>query len=180
MKETGFSQRKFDFRAFMLVARPTNPRFAFYHDGMLRVSPVDYQPGTTEWKAQVTNAEFGKELQMDHDEHYWSFDRLQRHLQERALVGPGWLERTLKPFVKQAMLFALRAASEPGDRPKLFGPPVQADGHRPGGSFQLFAFDFMISERLEVCGIATTIQQHIMTQFVSAILTSICCADFHA
>ena len=148
---TDSRRRKFDFRAFLLVARPTNPRFAFYYDGMLRVSPIDYQPGTTEWKAQVTNAEFGDGLKMDHDKHYWSFARLQTHLQGRGLVGPGWVEQKLKIFVKQAMLFALRAASEPGDRPRLFGPAVWPDGQRPTGAYQLFAFDFMVSDQLEVC-----------------------------
>ena len=105
--------RKFDFRAFLVIARAA-PRVALFYPGMLRIAPVDYQgsAGTAgDWKAQITNTEYGHTLTMAMDEHYWTYGQLQDYLTEKGLAPPDYVEHTLLAFVKKVMRFTVRAAT---------------------------------------------------------------------
>ena len=107
------NNRKFDYRAFLLVAR-TEPLFAFYHDGFLRVASEDYGVvGDSGYRAIVTNAEFGKNLKsISHDDHYWSLQRLQAYLDTNApKSAAGFVER-MRLRMQTSMLFSLLAGRE--------------------------------------------------------------------
>eukprot|EP01048_Picozoa_sp_COSAG05_P013858 COSAG05_NODE_1514_length_4665_cov_54.657687_6_plen_413_part_00 len=126
--------RKFDFRAFFLVAR-TEPLFAFAHDGFLRLAPVVYNSSRDHdklWRSIISNAEFGDGLtSISHDEHYWSMEQLQTYLSATNRAPPHFVEDKVRKFVHRAMVFALLAGKK--------------DLGTVPGTFQLFAFDFMVS-----------------------------------
>jgi hypothetical protein len=201
------ADRKWDFRAFMLVGR-ASPLYAFsYRSGFLRIASAPYPTAVTantktsgsepsfgdageaealvNWASQITNAEFGFGMSsMEFDDHYWSFEQLQHYLSTAYAQGrlnvpslnttargaeaiDDWVEMVLRPYVKHSMVLSLLAADgQMGGSHRRSN--VQADDDEQSqrsntgealsdwhngigsGSYQLFAFDFMVSETLEI------------------------------
>jgi len=114
---------KFDFRMYMLIAS-TNPLIAYYHDGFLRVSLINYDVNSDDKKVLLTNlalsqqiyddAEKGKLFEgMDTEDlkiaQQWSFQRLQDYLLSTGVIkDPNWLDNYLRPEFKKAMIHLIR------------------------------------------------------------------------
>ena len=118
--------RKFDFRMYMLVAS-TNPLMAYYHDGFLRVSRVEYDTTSSDRRVYMNN--LGPQQ--------WSFDDLLKYLLKEEVVNdPNWLDNYLRPEFKRAMIHLLRMSSHTFlNRSSVYA---------------LYGVDFMLDENLNL------------------------------
>ena len=90
---------KFDFRVFMLVAS-SNPLIAYYHDGFLRVSDLEYDTFTVQKTSLVTNISPASR---------WTFEKFQDYLlQIGKITDTNWLDNYLRPGFKKAMVHVIR------------------------------------------------------------------------
>jgi tubulin polyglutamylase TTLL1 len=165
---------KFDFRMYMVVAS-TNPLIAYYHDGFMRVSLMNYDINSDDKKVLLTNlalnheitdaAKSGKKFMgMDEEEvrhaQRWSFERLQNYLLEKRLISdPNWLDNYLRPEFKKAYIHLIRMAFK-----KYF---VNSS------IYELFGVDFMLDTNFNIwfieandgpafSGYSVPIEKHVM------------------
>lgn len=119
--------RKFDFRMFILIAS-TNPFIAYYYDGSLRVSLMEYEVESGDKKTLLTNIALNKQIYaevkkgnlyngMDVDDvkhaQQWDFPRLLEYLLDEGIVeDPNWLDNYLRPEFKKAMIHLLRSSQD--------------------------------------------------------------------
>ncbi len=143
--------RKFDLRAFMLVAS-SNPLIAFYHDGPLRVTLESYDTNKTDRKALITNIALNKDIysearkgnlykNMTEDElkyaQQWTIERLEEHFLKNKMVDdPNWFNNYLRPEFKKAMIHILRLSSK--------------NLTRRSSVYGLFAIDFVLDENMDL------------------------------
>jgi hypothetical protein len=142
---------KFDFRMYMLVAS-TNPFMAYYHDGFLRVSLVDYDVSSNDKKSLLTNLVLSEGIYedvrkgalyqgMDEEDlrvaQQWSFERLHNYLMKSGVVtDPNWLDNYLRPEFKKAMIHLVRLAKD--------------NMLRDSTVYELYGVDFMLDTNLNL------------------------------
>ena len=135
----------------MLIAS-TNPLIAYYHDGFLRVSLMQYDPHSTEKQVLLTNLALNNKIYEDaRDGLYyegmdeeglkrtqqWSFDQLHGYLMEKGLVSDkNWLDSYLRPEFKKAMVHLLRLSSD-----KFL---------KDSSVYELYGVDFMLDTNLNL------------------------------
>ena len=102
--------RKFDIRAYILLARTAPYYLAFYHEGYLRVSMKEFDihgsrdVHLTNSHVQVSVEGFSK------SDHFWSFQDLQDYLDEhRPKDGRDFVLTTLAPFIQKTGVFIVHA-----------------------------------------------------------------------
>jgi len=142
---------KFDFRMYMLIAS-TNPFMAYYHDGFLRVSLVDYDVDSNDKKSLLTNLVLSEGIYedvrkgslyqgMDEEDlriaQQWSFERLHEELMKVGIVkDPNWLDNYLRPEFKKAMIHLVRLAKD--------------NMLRDSTVYELYGVDFMLDTNLNL------------------------------
>jgi hypothetical protein len=143
-------KHKFDFRVYMLVVS-TNPLIVYYHDGFLKLSLHEYKPNSQNRGAHLANTELAKEIfkkaanggwnGMDETQlrafQTWMYQRLQDYLIETKKINDtNWLETSLRPQMKKAMIHAVRMSSHGFvKRSNLYG---------------LFGVDFLLDNNLKL------------------------------
>lgn len=135
--------RKFDVRAFMLVAS-TSPYILFYHEGYLRLSVEEFSLNGG-LSVHLTNSHIQTQSRnFSVGRHYWSFGMFQNYLDSSRTVGQkrkeNFVSRHLVPFIKRVGLFILQAGVC-----VITSPPKQLSFHVGGGG--LFSrLHFLASE----------------------------------
>ena len=102
--------RKFDIRAFILIAQTSPYYLLFYHEGYLRVSVKEFDlHGGRE--AHLTNSHVQIAVEgFSMSEHFWSFQKLQEYLNEHLPVeNEDFVSSRLIPFIKKVGLFILQS-----------------------------------------------------------------------
>ena len=143
--------KKFDFRMYLLVAS-TNPLMAYYHDGFLRVSLIDYDANSSDKKVLLTNLALSQQIHDDAKEgklfegmdpetlkiaQQWDFARLQAYLLEAGVISdPNWLDNYLRPEFKKAMIHLLRLSS--------------SSFLTSSSLYELYGVDYMLDEDLNL------------------------------
>merc|ERR1712100_157216 len=135
---------KFDMRQWVLVTRWNPLCVWFYQDCYLRFSFADYDPSKLKNRyAHLTNNSISKnaaDFEERCDETMWHSESFQEHLAGLKIEHDGrhiedpWLQ-VVQPKMKDIVLKSLEAVQD----------VVQARTN----SFQLFGYDFMVSEDLE-------------------------------
>jgi hypothetical protein len=132
--------KKFDIRAFALIAS-TTPLIALYGGpGYCRLSVDDYHGADVEDTAvHLTNQSVQKnrpDYRLLSEDTTWSMDRMNNHLNAHGRVPTDWTVNELPRRIKQIMTQVFRAIDgklDPRD-----------------GIFDLLGFDFMVDEQLNV------------------------------
>ena len=132
-------KRKFDIRAYCLVSKCDNNNLvAHYHEGYARVSLCDYE--TTDESLNnnlihLTNIAVQKnhpEYEKFKNDAVLSMEELEKHVD----CPSGWSKDSLEKQMMASMAAVIASASTKFDR--------------RAGCFDLFGFDFMVSENLEI------------------------------
>jgi len=141
---------KFDFRIYMLVAS-VNPLIIYYHDGFLRASLSEYDKFSHERGKHLTNTHLAENIfkkardekvngmteKQLRDYHIWNFQELEDYLVESGKTNdPNWLDNTLRPQFRKAMIHAVKMASE------FFWKQSNVYG--------LFGLDFMLDDNFNL------------------------------
>lgn len=138
---------KFDFRVYMLIAS-TDPLIAYYHDGFLRVSLLEYDASKKEKGMHLTNtAQSLKVIEqavisgMNETElmdfQMWNYTRLVDYLiSEGRIESRAWIDEYLRPAFMNAMQHLIRM--------------TQARFHKHYGTWELFGADFMLDQDLNL------------------------------
>ena len=100
------NNRKFDVRAYILLAKTSPYYLVFYHDGYLRVSVKEFDLyGGREvhlTNSHVQTAVDGFSL----EKHFWTFEDLQQYLNKHELEdGKVFVSSKLVPFIQKVGLF---------------------------------------------------------------------------
>lgn len=143
--------RKFDFRMYMLLAS-TNPLLAYYHDGFLRVSIIDYNVSSNDKRSLLTNLILNKLLYKSIKDgnlykgmnkeglrraQQWSFEALQEYLlREKIIHDENWLDNYLRPEMKKAMIHLIKMAKD-----NLL---------KSSSVYELYGVDFMLDRDLNL------------------------------
>lgn len=142
---------KFDFRTYLLVAS-VNPLMAYYHDGYLKVSLHKYEANSNNKFAILTNTNVSKavvqsamngslvngmnETELTYFQR-WDFERFQNYiLQEGIVKDPEWINNSLRPQFKRAMIHLVRMTQD-----KFL---------KRSQIFELFGVDFMLDEKMNL------------------------------
>jgi tubulin polyglutamylase TTLL1 len=116
---------KFDFRIYMFIAS-VNPLIAYYHDGFLKLSLQKYNREADDLGIHLANTHVAEKIfeearvsgwnGMNETEarafQTWTYQRLQEYLLKHGLItDKNWIENSLKPQMKKAMIHILRMTS---------------------------------------------------------------------
>lgn len=138
---------KFDFRVYLLIAS-TNPLIAYYHDGFLRVSLLEYDVSRTEKGMHLTNTAQSlkviKQAKADgisEEElmnfQMWNYTRLANYLIEKGRIKRlSWIDEYLRPAFHHAMQHLVRM--------------TQSKYYKHSAVWELFGVDFMLDEELNL------------------------------
>lgn len=133
--------KKFDIRQWVLVTRWSPLAAWFYEDCYLRFSFADYNPKRLKNRySHLTNNSISKHaegFEEEKEETMWHSEEFREHLMtltEKGTEDP-WAQR-VQPLMKMAVLRSLEAAQE-------------NVVHR-ASSFELFGYDFMVDQDLNV------------------------------
>mmetsp|Transcript_55383 Transcript_55383/g.124471 ORF Transcript_55383/g.124471 Transcript_55383/m.124471 type:complete len:734 (-) Transcript_55383:8-2209(-) len=139
--------KKFDMRQWVIVTQWNPLSVWFYEDCYLRFSFADYDPARLKNKfAHLTNnsvSKHAKEFEDQRDDTMWHSSSFQEYLRSlpssesssgQTTAGDPWLSK-IQPKMKEIVLRSLESVQD----------VMQA---RPN-SFQLFGYDFMVSDDLE-------------------------------
>ena len=96
------NKRKFDIRAYMLIAKTSPHYLVFYHKGQLRLSSKEFDiHGNRDVHLTNTNVQIHLEDYISED-HFWRFQDLQEYLNEhRPEDGKDFVSKTLVPFIQR-------------------------------------------------------------------------------
>uniref|UniRef100_A0A0G4HPE6 Tubulin--tyrosine ligase-like protein 9 n=1 Tax=Chromera velia CCMP2878 TaxID=1169474 RepID=A0A0G4HPE6_9ALVE len=113
--------RKFDLRLYMLIAN-VSPALVLYHDGIVRVSPEEFDPSKLSLDSHITNVERVKHNpDVKLTDFVWTLPQLQQELTEAGLAPPDWVESTLKPQVRKMVRESFQATrAQMSVRPRYF------------------------------------------------------------
>ena len=145
--------RKFDFRAYMLIAS-MDPLMILFHDGFVRVTLDQYNSTSSDLSKHLTNLEVAEgyldsinateeQVRQALDEQGWGYDQLERYMVEGNLAEEGWMQESLRGSMKRDMLHIVRMNLE-----LLLKHP---------GVFELFGLDFVMDRKLHLWFIETNL-----------------------
>ena len=138
---------KFDFRVYMLIAS-TNPVIAYYHDGFLRVSLIEYNVTKNEKGMHLTNTHQSKKfLEKAIEEganetelmnfQMWNYTRLAKYLVSVGKIeSEAWIDDYLRPAFQHAMAHLIRM--------------TQRGYYAHSSVWEMFGADFMLDEDLNL------------------------------
>lgn len=102
--------RKFDIRALFLIAN-TKPYMLFYHDGYLRVVMSQfYETGGREVHLTNTHVQ-SMQPNFSPNDHFWSFKKLQSHLDVHYPDNEQYVQSYLIPYIKKVGIFIVKAGT---------------------------------------------------------------------
>jgi tubulin monoglycylase TTLL3/8 len=132
-------KRKFDIRQWVLVTDWNPLTVWFYEECYVRFSGDEYNPDDLENRfVHLTNNSVVKHMQGQDDSRFeqnmWRMETFREHLKEQH--GKDVFEDIIKPMMKQSVIRSLESAQD-------------MIGHR-GSSFELYGYDFMVDENLNV------------------------------
>jgi len=143
--------RKFDIRAFMLVAS-TNPLMAYYHDGYLTMSLYKYNTESKDGGIHLAHTDMAKkvfefaeqskkysmeEMTKIKRNSYAEYSQLQEYLRKQGMIVDAyWLDNYLRPQMQKAMIHLLRMS--------------QDKFSKKSSIYELYAVDFVMDENLNL------------------------------
>eukprot|EP00919_Chromeraceae_sp_WS-2016_P063063 GHVR01149253.1.p1 GENE.GHVR01149253.1~~GHVR01149253.1.p1 ORF type:complete len:374 (+),score=126.96 GHVR01149253.1:430-1551(+) len=133
--------RKFDLRMYLLIARVC-PLLAYYRDGYVRRCIRPYDPNDRSEKGlfgHLTNNAVQKkttEYKQHKEESVWLMSRFQKYMTEEGIAPHDWVDNNLRPRVLQICTEIITASNKDIS-------PIH-------GSFELFGFDVLIDENLQI------------------------------
>jgi len=134
--------RKFDIRAYMLIAS-TTPYLVLYHSAYIRLACSPYSKDSPDLATHLTN-QFVQKKHPDYsekkDDSIWTFEKLNNHInvnyQATKGVPDDWVLTDMTDRIKEIMLICFRS--------------VEYKLERKSGYFDLFGFDFMIDDNMKI------------------------------
>ncbi|XP_041378081.1 uncharacterized protein LOC121390355 [Gigantopelta aegis] len=135
-------ERKFDIRAYMLIAN-TTPYLVLYHKGYVRLSCFKYNREDTDLTTHLTNQYIQKrapQYSEVKEDTAWSMDKFNKYINERVAsdktVEKDWVYNSLTKQMQRIMLHCFNSVKH-----KL---------HCKVGYFDLYGLDFMIDQSMKV------------------------------